>query len=133
MDSQVYKKVGKKYVKIGPSDGWTGFPSEGLWIVQGKPGIKSESWIRKISNIPEDPISYAKLRMRHDEICSSICNFFEEKERIAKEDGKKGYSYSHSEIATRILDDLYNKDFEKNKFKKELIIEKIKSYKINFR
>ena len=30
MKDQVYKKVGRKYIPIGYSDGWTGFPADGI-------------------------------------------------------------------------------------------------------
>lgn len=45
MSEQVYKKVGRKYIKLGYEDGFTGFPSEGIWVVFGKPGCKSSSCI----------------------------------------------------------------------------------------
>jgi len=51
MDQQVYKKVGRKYVPIGYSDGWSGFPSDGIWIVQSKPGVKSSECIMKIGEL----------------------------------------------------------------------------------
>ena len=48
MSGQLYKKVGRKYVKLGYSDNFTGFPSEGIWVVFDKPGIKSMSCIGKV-------------------------------------------------------------------------------------
>jgi len=51
MDQQVYKKVGRKYVPIGYSDGWSGFPSDGIWIVQTKPGVKSSECIMKLGEL----------------------------------------------------------------------------------
>jgi hypothetical protein len=133
MESQIYRKVGKKYVKIGPSDGWHGFPSQGLWIVQGKDGSKSESWLKKLTDIPEDIATYAKLRVRHDEICTAISNFFTSKQKESEKKQEKGYTYSYAEIATKILDELYKGDVERNRFKKQLLIETIKSYRLNFK
>lgn len=133
MSQQLYKKVGKKYVQVGPLDGWMGFPSEGLWLVKESPGRKSEEWIKKISEIPDDTASYIKFKLRHDEISSSIINFFKEKEENAKRNKENGYSYSYHEMTSRILDDLYNHEQEKNKFKNKLLIEKIKKYKVKLR
>lgn len=51
MTEQVYKKVKNRYVPIGYSDGWSGFPSDGIWIVQTKPRCKSSECIMKIGDI----------------------------------------------------------------------------------
>ena len=51
MNEQVYKKVGRKYIPIGYSDGWTGFPSDGIWLVQTKPGSKSSECIMKLGEV----------------------------------------------------------------------------------
>jgi hypothetical protein len=51
MTEQIYKKVGKKYIPVGYSDGWSGFPSDGIWIVQTKPGSKSSECIMKIGEL----------------------------------------------------------------------------------
>jgi hypothetical protein len=51
MDRQVYKKVGRKYVPIGYSDGWAGFPSDGIWIVKTVPGSKSSECIMQIGEL----------------------------------------------------------------------------------
>lgn len=48
MDGQLYKKVGRKYVPIGYSDNFNGFPSEGIWVVYGKLGLKSSSCIAQV-------------------------------------------------------------------------------------
>jgi hypothetical protein len=50
MDNQVYKKVGRRYVKIGYSDGWHGFPSDGVWLVNTTTGSKSSECILKIAD-----------------------------------------------------------------------------------
>lgn len=51
MTEQVYKKVKNRYVPIGYSDGWSGFPTDGIWLVQTKPGHKSSECIMKIGDI----------------------------------------------------------------------------------
>jgi hypothetical protein len=51
MTQQLYKKVGRKYVPIGYSDGWQGFPTDGFWLVQTKPGVKSSECIIKIDEL----------------------------------------------------------------------------------
>lgn len=51
MTEQVYKKKGRKYIPIGYSDGWTGFPADGIWIVQTKPGCKSSECIMQIGEL----------------------------------------------------------------------------------
>lgn len=51
MTEQVYKKVGRKYVPIGYSDGWSGFPADGIWVVQTKPGSKSSECILRIGEV----------------------------------------------------------------------------------
>lgn len=51
MEQQLYKKVGRKYDPIGYSDGFTGFPSDGIWLVQTKPGCKSSECILKIGEL----------------------------------------------------------------------------------
>lgn len=47
---QVYKKIGRKYIPLGYSDGWQGFPSDGVWVVQTKPGSKSSECVIKIAD-----------------------------------------------------------------------------------
>jgi hypothetical protein len=37
--------------RSGYSDGWVGFPSDGIWIVQTKPGSKSSECIMKIGEL----------------------------------------------------------------------------------
>ena len=53
MNQQVYKKVGRKYVPIGYSDGWSGFPEDGIWVVQTKPGHKSSECMLKIGEVQD--------------------------------------------------------------------------------
>ena len=59
MKEQVYKKVGRRYIKLGYSDNFTGFPAEGIWIVYERPGCKSSTCIATVGNIK--PIDYSLL------------------------------------------------------------------------
>lgn len=45
MKEQLYLKKGRRYVKVGPSDGWNGFPCDGVWLVYMRPGVKSSHCI----------------------------------------------------------------------------------------
>lgn len=51
MNEQVYKKVGRRYVPIGYSDGWSEFPTDGIWLVQSKDGHHSSECIMKIGDL----------------------------------------------------------------------------------
>lgn len=51
MEQQLYKKQGRRYVPIGYSDGFTGFPADGIWLVQQKDGCKSSECILKIDEV----------------------------------------------------------------------------------
>lgn len=59
MSEQVYKKVGRRYVKLGYSENFTGFPSEGIWVVFDRPGVKSSSCIGKAGEFK--PLDYSLL------------------------------------------------------------------------
>jgi hypothetical protein len=50
MTETLYKKVGKKYIPIGLT-GWDGFPSDGIWIVQAKPGVNSSECVMKVGEL----------------------------------------------------------------------------------
>jgi len=51
MNEQLYKKVGRRYIPIGYSDGFSGFPSDGIWLVQQKDGCKSSECIIKYEDL----------------------------------------------------------------------------------
>ena len=53
MKEQLYKKKGRKYIPIGYSDGWSGFPADGVWIVQQKDGCKSSECIMRIGEVQD--------------------------------------------------------------------------------
>lgn len=45
----LYMKRGKKYV---PVKEFTGFPTEGIWWVERKPGKHESRWIAKLADLP---------------------------------------------------------------------------------
>jgi hypothetical protein len=51
MTEQLYRKKGRRYVPIGYSDGFNGFPSDGFWLVQQRDGVKSSECIIKIDDL----------------------------------------------------------------------------------
>jgi hypothetical protein len=59
MNDQLYRKVGRKYVKIGYSDGYYGFPCDGLWVVYSNPGSKASSCIGQVGKLKE--VNYEQL------------------------------------------------------------------------
>ena len=71
MKRQVYVKKGRRYVPLGPSDGFTGFPTDGIWLVQIKDGAASSSCILKIGELPS-LYPYANLCVDLNEACSYV-------------------------------------------------------------
>ena len=59
MDSQIYVKKGRRYRPIGYSDGFTGFPAEGIWAVYKSDTSKSSTCIALVGEF--QPIDYGKL------------------------------------------------------------------------
>ena len=53
MNEQVYKKKGKRYIPIGYSNGFTGFPVDGIWIVQTKDRGKSSECMMRIGELQD--------------------------------------------------------------------------------
>ena len=74
MEGQLYKKIGRKYIPIGYSDNFNGFPSEGIWVVYGKPGLESSSCIAQVGQF--EPIDYNLLaniiKEKEDECVNAI-------------------------------------------------------------
>lgn len=74
MDGQLYKKVGRRYIPIGYSDNFNGFPTEGIWVVYGKPGVESSSCIAQVGQF--EPIDYNLLanliKEKEDECVKAI-------------------------------------------------------------
>lgn len=74
MNEQVYKKVGRRYVPVGYSDGWIGFPSDGIWIVESKPGHKSEECMLKIGEVQDMRPTIDMLIGYRDDILKYLMN-----------------------------------------------------------
>jgi len=53
MNEQVYKKRGRRYEPVGYSDGFIGFPTEGIWLVQKGDSKKSEECIMRIGELQD--------------------------------------------------------------------------------
>ncbi len=51
MNQQVYIKKGRRYHPVGPRDGFTGFPSDGIWLVQQKVGALSSECVLKLGEL----------------------------------------------------------------------------------
>ena len=53
MPQQLFVKEGRNYRPITPTDGWNGFPMDGIWLVKSDANSKSASCILKIGDVPE--------------------------------------------------------------------------------
>lgn len=51
MNEQLYRKKGRRYIPIGYEDGWSGFPSEGIWLVTNGDGVDSSECIIKLGDV----------------------------------------------------------------------------------
>ena len=103
MDSQLYKKVGRKYIKVGYSDGCHRSLAEGIWLVTDKPGCHSSSCILQLGDMPK-LYPYANLVMHRDTIIRSIYKYFEEKNDDIIAHGNT--TYGATELTDRILKNL---------------------------
>ena len=59
MEEQLYKKKGRRYIPIGYSDNFNGFPAEGIWVVYSTPGAESSSCIAQVGQF--ELIDYKQL------------------------------------------------------------------------
>ena len=55
----MYKKKGRRYIPIGYSDNFNGFPAEGIWVVYSTPGAESSSCIAQVGQF--ELIDYKQL------------------------------------------------------------------------
>lgn len=63
---EVYRRVGKRYVKIGHS--WRGFPCDGIWLVQnGKSNMTCLIGLKE-----QVPILALNYRIHEDALCRLI-------------------------------------------------------------
>ncbi len=67
----LYRKSGSHYVEVGYE--FTGFPAEGIWIVQNKTHGRHETLILKIGDVP-NLYPYANLMLDVDELGSLIAD-----------------------------------------------------------
>ena len=67
---QVYYKKGRRYIPFGPQE-WEGFPSDGVWLVQVKPGHRSEELILKLGDLPE-LYPFAQMMVSKDDLVKLI-------------------------------------------------------------
>jgi len=66
MDRQVYKKKGRRYVPVGYSDGWVGFPTDGIWLVNSTDGSRSSECILKLAD-NQMVLPYAADILKHED------------------------------------------------------------------
>lgn len=100
MNEQLYRKVGRRYIPIGYSDGHMGFPTEGLWVVYKGDGHTSESCIAQVG----------KFRNIDYELMANLVVGKQEKiTRIIQDSAPK----SAYEKALEILGEICRKDSEK--------------------
>jgi hypothetical protein len=86
---QVYYKLGRRYIPFGPQE-WEGFPSDGVWLVQIKPGHRSEELILKLGDLPE-LYPFARMMVSKDDLSRVIMRVLE-----------RG-TYNASDLATEVI------------------------------
>ena len=111
MNSQVYKKVGRKYVPIGFSDGWTGFPSDGVWLVHHRQGCSSSECIMKIGEVPQiDLYSFIRNKIHLEQALNKAIGD-KVHELFTKLKEEKEITYSIGEISKGVLVNLTDNGF----------------------
>lgn len=99
MNGQLYKKVGRKYVPIGYSDGYYGFPMEGIWVVYKGDGMTTSSCIARTGSFkPLDYELLANLIKEKRDSCLQIANELSNK------------SITSYEMITAIFEEICKKD-----------------------
>lgn len=53
MNEQVYIKQGRRYKPLGYSDGWTGFPADGVWLVKQEDGMHSSDCLLRLGEVQD--------------------------------------------------------------------------------
>jgi len=100
MKEQVYKKKGRKYIPIGYSDGWSGFPADGVWIVQKGDGVKSSECIMRIGEL-QDMQPAANLILEYKD---KITNYLYESKYI------EVYNKSYNEFVLDMLKEITKRE-----------------------
>jgi len=67
---QVYYKKGRRYIPFGPQE-WEGFPADGIWLVEVKPGLRSEQLLLRIGDVP-DLYPFAQMAVSRNELAIAI-------------------------------------------------------------
>ena len=104
----LYEKVKGKYKKLEPYQAdWRGFPCDGIWLVQTRPGCKSSECILKIGEL-QDAYPFIQMAQNQSDLAAFIGHWYEEqKQKTGKYDNKGNLiSYtvpSNSEFAHAIL------------------------------
>ena len=105
MDEQLYKKnKNGRYSKIGYSDGFSGFPSDGIWLVQQSDGSKFSECIIKYEEL-ETAKPAINLILGYKE---KIIDFLRDNQNICKI-----YNISTGDFASRMLKTI-SKNEDKN-------------------
>ena len=126
--SQIYRKENGKFVKVGPYDGWNGFPSDGIWVVQMGNGVHSSTCISRLQDLPK-AASIATFHLRRDSITKAITNYFNKKSE--EWDKNKNFSYCAGDIANVIIKELARESEEE--YKRELLIERVRDKEVIFK
>ena len=100
-----YKKVGKRFVKLATFEEIEAHePSEGVWVVYHKPGVKSRTLIAKLEDMDRlDLPKRAALEVRSSECCD-----------IIREELKNG-SYTPAILVRKIFNAMCRKEPRKVK------------------
>ena len=77
-EQKIYIKNGDKYEEIAPFL-WSGFPSDGIWIVKYRDGRESSaSCIARLDDLP-DPYPFYSMMLDRDTISKFLLNTFDGK------------------------------------------------------
>ena len=74
-DKRLYRKVGKRYKPVGHE--FTGFPSDGVWLVQTTPACISSQVIMKVGDLL-DPAPLAALHRHEAVVTTALMRYCEE-------------------------------------------------------
>lgn len=72
MSDVLYRKVGKRYVKVGLEH--IGFPATGVWLVTQGEGMRSERVFTQLGE-PPSIMTYAAFERHRDVIARTIAHF----------------------------------------------------------
>lgn len=100
MTEQLYKKVGRRYIPIGYSDGFNGFPSDGIWLVQQSDSSKSSECIIKYEELETAKPAINLILGYKDKLTKFIAN------EIDNNDAFRLYDESYNDFASRLLKEI---------------------------